>query len=305
LLTGIGGVLVVGSFVGAVLARTVRSERGRLGVANLNDRMRAWWVMVAMFATAAAAGPEAATLLFALISFHALREFITLTPTRRGDHRTLFWLFFAVIPIQYGLVYDHWYGLFIMFIPVWATLFVAVRSIGGSDTRDYLARVARIQWALLVCVYFVSHVPALLLLLSIPGFEGKNANLLFFLAAVVQLSDVFQYVWGKLCGKHLIAPLVSPHKTWEGFIGGGLTAIAIGGGLWWMTPFSPWQAVAMSTVIVISGFFGGLVMSAIKRDAGVKDWSNLIPGHGGIMDRIDSLCFAAPAFYHLTRYCFM
>ena len=304
LLAGIGGVLVTGSLVGGVLARTVRDERRRLGVANLNDRMRAWWVMVAVFVTAAAAGPEAATILFALLSFHALREFLTLTPTRRGDHRTLFWLFFAVIPAQYWLVYDRWYGLFTIFIPVWVTLLVAVRSIGQGDTRDYLARVARIQWGILVCVYFISHVPALLLLLPIPGYEGRNANLLFFLVAVVQLSDVFQYVWGKLCGRRPIAPLVSPKKTLEGFIGGGLTATAIGGALWWMTPFGFWQATGMAAVIVITGFFGGLVMSAIKRDRGVKDYGSLIEGHGGVMDRIDSICFAAPVFFHLTRFYF-
>jgi phosphatidate cytidylyltransferase len=155
----------------------------------------------------------------------------------------------------------------------------------------------------MVAVYFASHAPALLML-KIPGFEGRGALLLFFLVFVVQISDVFQYTWGKLCGRRKIAPLVSPSKTVEGFVGGGLSACAAGAGLWWITPFTPLQAAGMAGVIVLMGFFGGLVMSAVKRDRGVKDYGELIPGHGGIFDRIDSLCFAAPIFFHLTRWWF-
>jgi phosphatidate cytidylyltransferase len=155
----------------------------------------------------------------------------------------------------------------------------------------------------MVCVYFVSHVPALLML-DIPGFKGANGRLLLFFVLVVQLSDVLQYVWGKLLGRHKIAPVLSPSKTWEGFIGGVLSASAVGAALWWATPFRPWQAAALSLVITLMGFLGGLVMSAIKRDRGVKDYGSLIEGHGGVMDRIDSICFAAPAFFHLVRYYF-
>jgi phosphatidate cytidylyltransferase len=126
--------------------------------------------------------------------------------------------------------------------------------------------------------------------------------LLLYLILVVQLSDVFQYVWGKLLGRHPIAPDVSPNKTWEGFVGGLLTASAIGAGLWWATPFNPWQSGLVSLAICLAGFAGGLVMSAIKRDRGVKDYGTLIEGHGGVMDRIDSICFAAPVFLHLVRY---
>ena len=153
----------------------------------------------------------------------------------------------------------------------------------------------------MVCVYCVSHAPALLML-DLPGFEGRGARLLFFLIVVVQISDVLQYVWGKLLGKHKIAPVVSPSKTWEGFIGGALSATAIGAGLWWLTPYTPRQAALMAFLVVLLGFAGGLTMSAIKRDRGIKDYGALIEGHGGILDRIDSLCFAAPVLFHLTRY---
>jgi phosphatidate cytidylyltransferase len=199
------------------------------------------------------------------------------------------------------LVGIDWYGLFSILIPVYAFLFVPIRSALAGDTERFLERTAKIQWGLMVCVYCVSHAPALLML-DLPGFEGRGARLLLFLIVVVQISDVLQYVWGKLLGRHKIAPVVSPSKTWEGFVGGALSATAIGAGLWWLTPYSPRQAALMALLVVLLGFAGGLTMSAIKRDRGIKDYGALIEGHGGILDRIDSLCFAAPVLFHVTRY---
>jgi phosphatidate cytidylyltransferase len=301
-----GGVLVVllvASVVGAIFARRVTSDSARATVGNLNDRIRAWWVMCAVFAVALLARGVGSVLLFAMISFFALREFITLTPTRHGDHRTLLWVFFVVTPIQYWLVWQDWYGLFAIFIPVFAFLLVPTRNALAGDTEHFLERTATIQWALMVCVYCVSYAPALLTL-EVGGDENEGAKLLLFLVIVVQGSDVAQYIWGKLFGRRRIAPAISPNKTWEGFVGGILTATLIGTGLWWITPFTPWQAALMSVVITLMGFAGGLTMSAIKRDRGVKDFGTLIAGHGGVLDRIDSLCFAAPVFFHLTRYFF-
>lgn len=303
LIGGVLAILVVASVIGAVLARRVTNEAGRATVANLNARIQAWWVMCAVLAVALLTGHVGATLLFALISFLALREFITLTPTGHGDHRTLLWIFFIVTPIQYWLVWRDWYGLFAIFIPVYVFLLVPARSALAGETERFLERTATIQWALMICVYCVSHAPALLNL-RIDGYPEANAKLLLFLIIVVQGSDVLQYVWGKLLGKHPIAPTVSPNKTWEGFAGGIASATLLGTALWWITPFTPWQAALMSLVITLMGFAGGLTMSAIKRDRGVKDFGTLIGGHGGILDRIDSLCFAAPVFFHLTRYFF-
>jgi phosphatidate cytidylyltransferase len=265
--------------------------------------VKAWWIMVLIFGAALAIGGVGSVALFALVSFFALREFVTLTPTRAGDHRTLFWAFFVVIPLQYVLVWMQWYGLFAILIPVYAFVLLPIRSAAEGDCERFLERSAKIQWGLMVCVYFVSHVPALLML-TIPGYAGQNAKLLLFLVLVVQLSDVLQYVWGKLLGRRKIAPTLSPNKTLEGFIGGVLSATAIGAALWWATPFTPWQAALFALLITLMGFFGGLVMSAIKRDRGVKDYGTLIEGHGGMIDRIDSLCFAAPVFFHLVRYFF-
>jgi phosphatidate cytidylyltransferase len=272
-------------------------------VRNLNARIRAWWFMAAFFGAAVVAGHGASVLLFAAMSFLALREFVTLVPTRRGDHRALFWSFFVILPVHYYFVWTEWYGLFSILIPVYACLWIPIRAAMAGETEDFLARTARVQWGLLVCIYFVSYAPALLTL-QIPGYEGENAKLLLFLVCVVQMSDVLQYVWGKLLGRTPIAPRVSPSKTVEGFAGGIASAVALGAGLWWITPFTPWQAAGMALAICLMGFSGGLVMSAIKRDRGVKDFGVLIEGHGGMLDRIDSLCFSAPLFFHLTRYFF-
>ena len=301
LLSGIAGLLVIGSATGLALERRVQTDAARLVVANLNARVRAWWVMTAVFVAALATGGIGSVVLFALTSFIALREFITLTPTHRADHRTLFWAFFVFVPFQYYLVATHWYGLFVIFIPVYAFLFVPVRSVLAGDTEDFLARTAKIQWGLMVAVYCVSHAPALLML-EIPDYAGENAKLLLYLIIVVQLSDVLQYVFGKTLGRHKIVPKVSPNKTWEGTVGGIAAATLVGTLLWWATPFTPWEAAGIALVVNLAGFAGGLCMSAIKRDRGIKDFGSLLEGHGGVMDRIDSLCFAAPLFFHLVRY---
>jgi phosphatidate cytidylyltransferase len=303
LVGGVLALLLASSLIGWLLSLRVTSDKGKVTVQNLNARIRAWWMMVAVFGLAMATGGIGSIVLFALTSFLALREFITLTPTRLGDHRTLFWVFFIILPLQYYLIGIKWYGLFAIMIPVYAFLFIPIRSATAGDCENFLERTAKIQWALMICVYCVSYVPALLSL-DIPGYAGQNGKLMFYFVLVAQISDVLQYVWGKTLGRHKIAPLVSPNKTWEGFIGGIATATLIGAGLWWATPFTPLQSAGMSLAITLMGFGGGLVMSAIKRDRGVKDYGNMIEGHGGVMDRIDSLCFAAPVFFHLTRFFF-
>ena len=301
LVSGLAGVLVLATSAALVLQRSLNSETAQATMANVTARIRAWWVLCAIFAAALAVGNAGLFALFGLTSFLALREFITLAPTRRGDHRSLCWAFFVIIPVQYWLAATGWYGLFSILIPVYALLLVPLRSAMVGDAERFLERTADIQWGLMVCVYCLSYAPALLTL-EIPGFEGENAKLLFFLVLVVQISDVLQFVWGKFLGRRRIAPTISPNKTWEGFLGGVGSATLIGAALWWATPFCLGQAAGMSLVITLMGFAGGLTMSAIKRDRGVKDYGTLIKGHGGLLDRIDSLCFAAPVFFHLARY---
>ena len=298
---GIFGILVFASTVGAILKITLAKGAAHPVIDNLNARIYAWWLMAAVIGVALLGGKTGVVVLFAFVSFAALREYLTVAPTRRGDHSTLVLAFFVALPFQYLLVWIEWYGLYSLFIPVYAFLLLPVLAAFSADMKAYLERTATIQWGLMICVFCISHVPALLTL-PIAGYEGRNAFLVVYLILVVQASDVLQYVWGKLLGRRKIAPQVSPSKTVEGFIGGVASAVALGTALWWITPFSLAQAAAISLTITVMGFFGGLVMSAIKRDRGLKDWGTLIEGHGGMLDRIDSVCFSAPVFFHIVRY---
>jgi phosphatidate cytidylyltransferase len=299
-LGGIGVLLTVASLITWAL----RMRFGNTSVIdNLGARIRAWWVMVGIFTTAYVLGRNATLVFFAFVSFFALREFLTLTPTKAGDHRALSIVFFVLIPVQYWLIGTHWYSLFAIFIPVYGFLLLPSFSALVQDTDHFLERSAKIQWGVMVAIYCISHVPALLLL-DIPNYAGQGALLMFFFLLIVQLSDVFQYIFGKLMGKTKVAPVVSPSKTVEGLAGGIVCASALGGALWWMTPFNPLQSAAMAFIIALMGFLGGLVLSAVKRSLGVKDWGTMIEGHGGMMDRMDSVSFAAPIFFHLTRYFF-
>ncbi|MGO4155757.1 phosphatidate cytidylyltransferase [Cupriavidus sp. YAF13] len=299
---GVLGVLVLASTVTALLRWRVARGGPHAVIDNLAARVSAWWWMIGVLGVAFAMGRTAIIVLFYLLSFFALREFITITTTRRGDHRAIVAAFFVFLPLQYVLVYTGWYGLFSIFIPVYAFLILPILSALSAETTRFLERCAGVQWAVMICVFCVSHVPALLTL-PIPGFEDRNLLLIAFLVIVVQGSDVLQYVWGKLLGKTKIAPLLSPSKTVEGFIGGVASATALGASLWWITPYgSPWKAGLIALVIALMGFLGGLVMSAIKRDRNIKDWGQMIQGHGGMLDRLDSVVFAAPIFFHITRY---
>ena len=187
LLAGLFSLLVIASLIGYLLSLRKQNET----IANLNARIRAWWVMCIISVFAMLIGPIGSVILFALMSFYALRECVTLTPTRRGDHEALFWCFFVILPLQYLLVGIEWYSLFVIFIPVYAFLFIPARIALASDTTHFLERSAKIQWSLMIAVYCVSHAPALLMI-DIPGFAGENIKLVLFMMIVVQISDVLQ-----------------------------------------------------------------------------------------------------------------
>ena len=293
--------LIIASSIGYGLKFKVGFSTPHAVIDNLNARINAWWVMILIIFAAAALGFYGVIGLFFVISFMALREFLSLLYIRRGDHLALAACFYAILPLQYFLVAIDWFSMFTIFIPVYGFLFLPILSALLGDTAHFLDRSTKVQWALMISVFCISHIPAILTL-DIEGFEEKKLLLMIFLILVVQSSDVLQYVWGKLFGKHKIAPKLSPSKTVEGFVGGVVSASVLGGLLYWLTPFNPVQAVLMSLLICLMGFLGGLVMSAMKRSMGVKDWGNMISGHGGMLDRMDSLCFAAPIFFHVVRY---
>lgn len=299
----LGGVVAVLLIASAVTRLLIHRKGVNPTLENLRQRVNAWWWMMLVFGASLALGRSGVFGFYALLSFLALREFLTLSPTPPGDHRTLAWVFFLILPVHYFFAWVPWYGMFLIWIPVYAFIFIPVRSALAGDTDRFLERTSRIQWGVLTCVYFLSYLP-MLLELPIPGYAGQNAKLVFFVVLVTQISDVMQYVFGKLFGRHLLAPKVSPSKTREGLLYGGAAATLIGGSLWWATPFSFPAALAMSALLVLAGFLGGLVMSAVKRSLGAKDWGRGIPGHGGVLDRLDSILFAAPIFFHVTAYYF-
>jgi len=311
----VGGVLLLlgaATGVGHFLKRQPETGTDSVLVRAFNMRVRVWWVMWCVLAAALLLGPLAkvvTVVILGLISFWALREFITLTPTRLGDHRALFWVFFLFTPLQYVLVGMEQYGLYSVLIPVYAFLFIPARVAIAGDAKRFQERTATIQAGLMICVYCFSYTPALLTLelrtsAGEPAGGHAAARLLFFFVLIVQMSEAIQYGCGKLFGRRVIAPQISPNKTWEGFLGGAACTTLLGTALYWATPFEPWQAALMSLVISVMGGAGGLTLSAIKRDRGVSDYGTLVEGHGGVLDRIDSICFAAPVFFHLTRYYF-
>jgi phosphatidate cytidylyltransferase len=344
------GLLILAFFVGRVLKRQPESTANPAVVRTFNLRVRAWLLMCAMLILGFVMGYSVTLVMFGLVSFWALREFITMTPTRRGDHRALFWTFMLFTPLQYVLVAqgDSFYALYTVMIPVYASLFIPARIALAGDPKRFLERTAKIQAGLLICVYALSHAPAILTLnladsskrpwpapataptsqvsdtepmpmpmdteapakpaagkpaiTQTPQQLGSNAGVLFFFILLVQLNDVFQYGWGVLLGKHVIAPEINASRTWEGLIGGCLCTMLVGMILFWVTPFEVQEAAVIALIVALMGSAGGITMSAIKRDRGVKDFGTLVQGHAGVLDRIDSLCFAAPVFFHITRF---
>jgi phosphatidate cytidylyltransferase len=307
------GIMAAATAVGQILKRQPELGLNPAAVEAFNRRLRAWWMLCCLIAATFWFHAAATVVLFGMISFIALREFITLTPTRPGDHRALFLVFFLFTPLQYVLVgmdqdgEKGTYGLYSVLIPVYAFLFIPARVAITGDFKRFLERTAKIQAGLMICVYCLSFAPALLYL-DLKDAQGEEwrfeTRLLFFFIVMVQVSDALQYAWDRLYGRRVIAPLVNSSRTWEGFFGGAGSTALVGMALYWATPFAFWQAAAMSLVVAVTSFAGGVTMSAIKRDRGVKDYGTLVEGHGGVLDRIDSVCFSAPVFYHLTRYYF-
>jgi len=268
------------------------------------DLNATWWG-ACLFWAAWISGPVGATVLFGVFSFLALREFITLMHTRRADHRTLILAFFVLLPLQYVLVGTRAFDLFSVLIPVYGFLAIPVVSAFSDDPQRFLERNAKIQWGIMVCVYGLSHAPALLLL-DFKGYEGRGAFLLFFLVMVVSVAQIVQEVASRSLRRRPVARHISRSfslRAWGlGLVGAALT----GALLFWITPFDIGQALVMAVIAAGAGTLGGLVMKALKRDAGVVYWGNLssITGAVGLLDRMAVMCFAAPVFFHSVRWYF-
>jgi phosphatidate cytidylyltransferase len=262
-------------------------------------RVHTWWGLVILLSLAVLSGRFGIILLFAFTSFAALREFLTLSYSRQADHLSLVLACFVILPLQYTFVALDWTALFTVFIPVYAFLLLPIVSALRGDTKDFLIRVAETQWGLMICIFCISHVPALLTY-DMPDGSDRSVLLIVFFTMVVQIGDLFDYYVGRYIGRRRIAPTLSP-KTVEGVITGVFGAALIGAVLSWITPFGVLGAMAMAAIASLTGIMGSLVFAAIKRDKGVKDWSHLIPGQGGLLDQLDSVIFAAPVFYHVSH----
>ncbi|MEX3014322.1 phosphatidate cytidylyltransferase [Gymnodinialimonas hymeniacidonis] len=293
------GILIAFTIIGESLRLRLPPGQSDPVVEAFNMRVHTWWGLAILLTLAVLLGRIGIILLFAFASFAALREFLTFARKRRADHLSLALACFVILPLQYLFVALDWTALFTVFIPVYAFLLLPIVSALRGDPTGFVGRVAETQWGLMICVFCISHVPALLTY-DMPDGSDRSILLIVFFAMVVQLGDVFEYYAGRRFGRTRIAPNISP-KTVEGMIAGVVAAALIGAVLSWVTPFGLVGAAAMAALASITGMFGSLVFAAIKRDKGVKDWSHLIPGQGGLLDQLDSVIFAAPIFYHVTQ----
>ena len=321
-------VLVILFGIGRLLKGQPESFIDPAIVRNFNKRITTWLAMTTILTAALLFSKTTIVVVFFLLSFWALREYITMTPTRRADHRTLFWAFILFTPLQYVLVgmgreiefkmfdstFDA-YQLYSIMIPVYASLFIPFRTALSGDDRRFLERIAKIQFGLLVCVYALSYAPALLYMKlnywnpengQLEPWKYSNVGLLFYFIVIVQVNDVMQFIWDKMVGRKVIAPTINSTRTWEGFFGAAVCTSLVGMLIPIVfsdriTPFQWFGSGCMALVISVMGFAGSITMSAIKRDRGVNDYGTLVTGHAGVLDRIDSICFAAPVFYHVTR----
>lgn len=299
-LSGIYGVLVVATAIvyGSAFFKLATDST------ELKDRMNSWWILVIVFSLALVPNRAVSIGFFGFLSFLAFKEYLSLIPTRRADRRVLLWAYLAIL-VQYFWIYIGWYGMFLIFIPIYMFLFLPMRMVLIGQTQGFLNAIGTLHWGLMLTVYTISHLSYLLMLPATGNPVAGSTGLLLYLVILTEMNDIAQYIVGKLLGHHPVISKVSPGKTVEGLWGGicvttGL-AIALAPLL---TPFGLPYAATLGLLLSLTGFIGDVTISALKRDLGIKDSGTLLPGHGGILDRIDSLTYTAPLFFHFTVYFF-
>jgi phosphatidate cytidylyltransferase len=299
------GLLAVVSIVAYTRSLRDRPPEAQERFERFLHDLRAVWLGAVLFWVAWISGAFVSTLLFGVLSFVALREFVTLTHTRRADHRSLLLAFFVVLPVQYGIVATEHFDLFSVFVPVYVFFAIPVISAFGNDPQRFLERTAKIQWGIMVCVYGMSHAPALLLL-DLPRYADRGAFMVLYLVLVVATAQIVQETASRWLRRRPVARAISRSFSWRAWWSGALAAAIVGAALYWATPFKPIPALLMGFIAGGSGTFGEFVMKALKKDAGVRNWGGKasVTGAVGLLDRVAPLCFAAPVFFHAVRWYF-
>ena len=287
------GVLIICSSIFGIISLKNKSD----SISELVVRTNSWWKMAIGITVVATAPAIIGTVVLAYVVFVALREMLSIIPLRTADRIVLVASYIA-IPIQFYLAYKNYYYLFQIFIPLVMFISVSVILVLTGETNRIGRSMAIIPTTLMLTVYMPSHM-VLLFHVSVPGFTVGAGGLIIFLIMITAFNDIFQFTWGKLLGKRKILPRISPNKTWVGFIGGVFTSGVLGGALSFLTPLDYINCFYIGLSLSIIGFIGDSIISAVKRDLKIKDTDDLIPGHGGAMDRLDSIVLTTPTFYHL------
>jgi len=268
---------------------------------ELKDRINSWWIIIILFFIGVALNATMAMFFFGLLSYLALKEYFTIIPSRQIDRRVMFYAYLSIIP-QYYFASIGWYGMFIIWIPVYLFLLLPFKQVFIGETKGFLENTSRVQWGLMMFVFGLSHLAYMLTLPPILGADAGGKELVIYLVLLTELNDILQYIWGKSFGRRKIVPKVSPNKTVEGFLGAFVTIMILAVLFSFLTPFTWTEALIAGMIISGGGFVGDVVISMIKRDIDIKDSGNMIPGHGGILDRVDSLTYTAPLFFHYVYY---
>jgi phosphatidate cytidylyltransferase len=293
--------LILGVLITATLFFFIWGKiRPKENLHELKTRTKSWWAMATVFTLSAVIHPILSYIAFALLSFVAMRELVSISKgIRKEDRQVIFWCYLA-IPLQYFIAYKGWFNLFVIFIPVIMYIWIPFMLVIKGFTNEIGKSMSLLPAHLMLTVFSLSHLSYLLSLPELPGFNAGGKGMLLFVVFITEINDVFQFIWGKLLGRHKLIPKISPNKTWEGLVGGILTTTIVGYFLRFLTPLNQVEALIVSFIVAFSGFIGDVIISAIKRDVGLKNTGESIPGHGGVLDRIDSLSITAPVFFYLV-----
>ena len=300
MLIGTFTTLCGGTVVRIVALRKVEPELAKKRMGSL----KVWWTLAIMMALAAVFQQSGAAVVLAIASFLGLREFLDLIGKQRIG-RIAVVVAFVSVPLQYSLIAMGLENEAKFILPVGMLLLLSTVRLVNGETQGFIRTTAGVYWGVMLLVYCLSHA-ALLFPFATDHMPAVGASGWFlFVVIITEMDDIAQALVGRAIGRRKITPTISPNKTWEGFLGGVIASVVLSLFLApWLTSFPPVSTLrglllsaGSGLLIVTAGFFGDINMSAVKRDVGVKDGSSILPGMGGMIDRVDSLTFTAPAFY--------